>query len=154
MKRRRKSVTPISVREFDALVQETWVLVSLLSGAYSKAHEEQGWPRGGQGVYVSGGDYSDTTAEAVFDPLNRKRRADCLAATEWLRKALGAAENALGVLQGERVEQPRKVHPMATMKQDELDDILDRLNRRDSPMQSSWAREREQRRREDELRSG
>lgn len=120
-RRRRKSVVPPSPREFDALVQETWVLVSLLSGAYSKAHEEQGWPRGGQGVYVSGGDYSDTTAEAVFDPLNRQRRADCLQAVEWLRKALEAAEKALGVLQGERVEQPQKVDARAKITQAEFE---------------------------------
>lgn len=121
MKRRRKSVTPISVREFDALVQETWVLVSLLSGAYSKAHEEQGWPRGGQGVYVSGGDYSDTTAEAVFDPLNRKRRADCLRATEWLRRAQETLQNAIDVLQGEQVEQPLKVDARAKISQAEFE---------------------------------
>lgn len=166
MKRRRKSedsvgkpqkllAPPLSVRQFDALIQETWVLVSLLSDAYFKAHEEQGWPSGGEGLHVSGSpDEFGSVVNTIAAGWQHRRRSDCLTATEWLRKALGAAENALAVLQGERVEQPRTVHPMATMKQDELDDILNRLNRRDSPMQSSWAREREQRRREDELRSG
>lgn len=145
MKRRRKSVTPISVREFDALVQETWVLVSLLSGAYRDAHMEQGWPRGGQGVYVSGGDYSDTTAEAVFDPLNRKRRADCLAAIEWLHEAMNAVQNALRVLEGKQVKQRRRVHPLAVLSQDELEGRI-----RGVPIH----RQREHVEREEELRHG
>jgi hypothetical protein len=136
---------PLSINEFDARVKHLAVVLEFLPGLYVKAHEEQGWPPGGSGVHVSGGNPSDSTVDAVTGKVQRGRRQDCLTAIEWLEQAMTAAQNVAAVLRGEEVPQPKKVPRYgATVTQGELDQRIRDKRLRESP---------EHLRRERELRS-